>query len=167
MLDSDPMNSDAKNRFCTIAPNNAALCTSLINAAKATTPVDIKLDTTVTAIVFDEESKKYNITYSEGNSESFDGVVLCASPKEGEMTIDTPIGNSLSSMLGYVRDAETAHEAANEQSIVEAPESSTTAEQEPEEEIVPSSSCSNVAVVVGKAQSSFFRFADEKKIPDC
>eukprot|EP00178_Gracilaria_changii_P025682 TRINITY_DN79033_c0_g1_i1.p1 TRINITY_DN79033_c0_g1~~TRINITY_DN79033_c0_g1_i1.p1 ORF type:complete len:714 (-),score=127.95 TRINITY_DN79033_c0_g1_i1:194-2134(-) len=171
MLQCDPMNSDAKDRLCTIAPRNATLCTALIEAARATLPVHLKLNTTVNAIMYNEDSKRYDIAYADGTSESFDGVVLCASPKEGEMTIDTPVGNSLSDLLGYARDEATTQESAQEQSEHDASESANPADEQQQEQqdeqVVLPSACSHVAVVVGIAQSSFFRFADEKKIPDC
>ncbi|KAI0558703.1 Prenylcysteine oxidase [Gracilaria domingensis] len=167
MLECDPMNSDGKDRLCTIAPDNATLCKALIDAAKATMSVEVKLGTNVAGIIFCDESKKYNLTYSDGARESFDGVVLCASVKEGEVTIDTPVGNSLSDLLGYDRDKETAQESAREQASYEARESDESTSDSPEEEIVSPRACSHVAVVVGKARSSFFRFADERGIPEC
>lgn len=168
LLDSDPVNNDAKDRLCTISPENATLCTALVDAANATMPVQVKFNTTVTAIIYNEETKEYDVTYAGGESESFQGVVLCASPMEGEMVIDTPVGSSLCDMLGYDRDKATAQQTAEQQdathvTTTNAPEGDGDTIQQP---AVQPEACSHVAVIAGSARSSFFRFADERRIPD-
>lgn len=163
-LDGDFSNSDVAERFQQVRPDNASLCTALIDAAKATMPVDVKLGCAVTEILFDEESRKYKIVYESGESHMFDGVALCASPKDGEIVITTPLGMSISELFGYDKDAEAAEGHAAQEAVYIASQGG---EGEEEEEATVSAVASSYcAVVIGKANPAFFRFNVEKRIPD-
>lgn len=164
MLDGDFSNSDVAERFQQVRPDNATLCTALVDAAKVTMPVDVKLDCAVTQILFDEERRTYKVIYGSGESGMFDGVALCASPKDGELIIDTPLGTSISELLGYDKDAEAAegHAAQEAEYIASQGDEG----EEDEEATVSPAACSHVAVIVGKANPAFFRFNMEKRIPD-
>ncbi|PXF49693.1 hypothetical protein BWQ96_00571 [Gracilariopsis chorda] len=166
LLDSDPVNNDARDRLCTISPDNATLCAALVDAAKATMPVHVKLNTTVTAIIYNERTNEYDITFADGASESFEGVVLCTSPVEGGMTIDTPVGSSLSDMLGYERDKQAAQQSAEEEAAHRTTSQAGGDNITIQQPAVPPGACTHIAVIAGKPRSSFFRFADERRIPD-
>lgn len=164
MLDADFSNSDAAERLQVVTPENASLCTALVDAARSTMEVNVKLDTQVTDILYDEESKNYKVVYGDSESELFEGVVLCASPREGEMTIETPLGTTISELLGYDRDTEAADEHASQEAEYVASQSTEGVAQV--EAAVSPVSCSHLAVVVGSAKPGFFRFNSEKDIPD-
>lgn len=165
LLDSDFANADANVRLSTISPDNATLCTALIQAASATLNVDVKLTTTVTRVEYKEAESKYVLTYGNAQTAEFDGVVLCASPKEGDMIIDTSVGNSLSELLGYDRDTQAAggHMEDEARNVADRAEEHIAGDKEP---AVAAATCSHFAVVVGKANASFFRFSEESHIPD-
>lgn len=164
MLDADFSNSDVATRFSTIAPDNATLCTALLDAAKASMTVNTMLETPVTRIVFDEQTKRYKVLYGNGESDLFDGIVLCASPKEGELDIDIPLGTQMSDLLGYDRDTLAAERYAAQEAEYLASQR-TVVENDDEVPVAPSA-CSHFAVVVGKAKPQFFRLTSEKRIPD-
>lgn len=165
MLDGDFSNSDVAERLQVVTPDNATLCTALVEASRATMSVDVKLGTAVTEILFDEESAKYKVIYGDGESDMFDGVTLCASPREGEMVIETPLGTSISELLGYDKDAEAAEGHATQENEYITSQGAE-GDGDDEEAAVSPASCSHFAVVVGKAKPEFFRFNTEKRIPD-
>lgn len=162
MFDADHFNSDAATRFQKISPDNAALCPALIEAARATMQVDTRMSTSVREIEYDSDKSIYTLTLNDGSIETFDGIVLCATPKTGEMIIRSPRGASLDDLLGYDRNAkaEEMHAAQEEEYRVQG------GQVEEEEPPVAGTACSHIAVVEGVARGSFFRFASEKQIPD-
>lgn len=164
MLDADFSDSDVSKRLSTIAPDNATLCTALLDAAKTSLSVDVRLETPVHRIVFDESTKKYTVSHGDGGSDLFDGIVLCASPKDGELDIDTPVGTHLSDLLGYGRDALAAQGNVVQEAEYMASQGMV-GERDGEAPVAPSS-CSHFAVVLGKAKPEFFRLTTEKRIPD-
>ena len=170
MLDGDYSNSDANIRFSQIAPNNETLCPALIDAARASIDVDVQLECPITNIVYDENESKYILTTGSGQSEIFDGVILCASPKEGDMTIETPVGATLSDLLGYDRDRKAAEGHATQEAEYIASQTTSTEEQNESEQDnecpIEKSACSHIAVVTGIANAAFFRFTTEEIIPD-
>lgn len=164
MLQGDFANSEVADRFAQITPDNATICGALVDAARANVKVDVKLNSAVERISLDSSDTTYTITYAGGQTAVFDGVVLCASPGEDEMRIETAVSSSLSELLGYDRDAAVGEELLGEPAATEAeePENDAVA-QDPGTEL---ESCSHLAVVLGIASASFFRFNSEKLIPD-
>lgn len=164
MLDADFSNSDALERLQVATPDNASLCSALVEAARATMPVETKLEMTVKEVLYDEDTRKYKVVYGEEESDLFDGIVLCASPRDGEMVIETPLGTAISELLGYDKDVEASEgHAAQEADYIAAQGPDATAQAEPA--VLPAS-CSHFAVVVGSAKPGFFRFNSEKAVPD-
>lgn len=164
LLDGDFSNSDVGTRISTVTPENASLCGACIEAARETMAVDVRLETRVTEITFDEDAKLYRVACSDGSSEVFDGVALCASPREGEMIIDTPVGTSLSELLGYDRDAEAAEGHAAQEADLRG--SAEGGGFEDLDATIDPGACSHFAVVVGIANPAFFRLNSEDSIPD-
>lgn len=155
MLDADFANSDVDVRLSTVLPNNAAMCPAFIDAARATMQVDVKLQCPVVDVSYDRELGEYVITCENGDRHCFDGIALCASPKVGEMTISTPVGDDLAELLGY-----HPHVAGK----TDAPEEGQ--EEGQEVSAVRKEACSHIAVVVGHVNASYFRFSSQMNVPD-
>lgn len=164
MLDGDFSNTDAGERLSHISPNNAVLCDALVEAAQSTLELTVKLNSAVTAIVYNDEKEVYEVTYGNNEKAEFEGIALCASPMDGDMVIETPVGTSVAELLGYNRDRE-AKEIYEEQEMQYRAESEGVQEEAREAALLPAA-CTHVAVVVGRAKASFFRVRSEKEIAD-
>lgn len=162
LLDGDFCNLDVTKQFCTIQPENAAICPSFIEAARKTMPVEVNLATKVTAIVLVEASTQYRVSYGNGQSDLFDGIVMCASPMGSDITIETSLGSCVSELFGYERNAA----AAEEYTMQEAEYIASTEGNDTPENMADPQSCSHFAVVVGCANPNFFRLCKETDIPD-
>lgn len=163
LIDADYSNSDTAQRLCTVKGGNESLCKALLETAKDTMSVECKLGTAVKMIVH-RENGGYLVRYGDGQEESFDGVVLCASPQEDEMVIETPLGSSLRELLGYDRDLEAAEVHKEQEAEYMASENG--AGMGDEEAPVDEGSCSHLAIVLGSAKPEFFRMVKESRIPD-
>lgn len=164
MLYGDPINSDACTRLAHLSPDNAALCDALLEAAGATADIDVRLDTTVQQVNIEaDEEGRYAVTLSDGSEELFDGVVLCASVRDGDITLRNAHGMSVADVLGYTKDKETVRRFESQEAAyrVEHGEDDGSADGP-----VTKQACSHLAVVVGRLNASFFHFAKEDYVPD-
>eukprot|EP00171_Calliarthron_tuberculosum_P014942 IDg14942t1 len=101
LLDADYPNSDAAERICSVAPTNSVFCAALLEAARATTPVDVRLAARVTKIIFDDASSEYTLQLADGRASVFDAVVLAECPAPGAMHIDSPHSDEMTDLLVY------------------------------------------------------------------
>ena len=145
LLSGDFPNSDVAERLAQIVPSNATLCGALIEAAKANITVHVSLNTKICNITFDDGEQLYTLAGGNSLLAQFEAVVLCESPKDGEIIIDSPYGLPVAELLGYDRDL-----VLDEHTGLPA----------------VTSASSHLAVVRGTASPSFFRFTHEKRIPD-
>lgn len=137
MYDADYSNSDAHTRICRVSPSNLAVCGALLDAARSTTPVEVCVSTTIKHIAYDESKCEYTLKTSTGAEHKFDGVVLAECPAPGELELDS-VDDEL---FNYDVDVDVDVEQQ-------------------------SNNASHIAVVKGAASTSFFKYADEKFIPD-
>lgn len=161
LLNGDHSNSDASKKLSTLLPHNAALCAALIVAARTTNSVDVRSNTGVTRICQNDESIDYQLTLSNDSIEKFDGIVLCATARDGELTIETDNDQPLHELLGYQRDSEAAKRFA-EQDAAYRSNNSVESSMSP----IGPSACSHLAVIIGRLNASFFHFSEEKGVPD-
>lgn len=136
LLGADYSNSDASSRIATVTPTNSKLCDELLETARATTPVDVRYRAHVSKIAYDDDDCTYTLSLSDGTTHLCDAVVLAECPTLGTLTIDSPRGDELRELLCY--DA-------------------------PRKRRGPAT---HLAVVVGAASAPFFRFVNERHIPD-
>lgn len=163
MLDADPMNQDACTRLASLKPNNAALCHALVECARATMEVNVRFQQSVTEIITKCDGQTYDILLEDGTTGTFDGVILCISPREGEFVISTENHVNLSQLLGYESDAKATEQFSEQESAYRA---SHNLGEDADVSPVLTTSCSHVAVVVGRLKASYFHFGDEQHVPD-
>lgn len=141
LLSGDWTNMDATAAYATVAPENAALCSALLQAASAKLSVNTKLETRVKGVSWDSTTRKYLVKAADGTVDAFDGVVMCANvDMGGDMEIELPNGVDVRELLGS-----------------EGPE---------EEELNPPSAASHTAIVKGLLEPKFFGFGRELDVPD-
>jgi len=143
LYDADYSNSDAHKRITRITPGNVALCQGLIDAAKATTPVDVKYNCAVEQIEYDETKDVYTITTNNNRKFLVDAVILAECPEDKHALSLGSDSEDLEHLLGYGEDGDAQNKSTSE-----------------------STASSHIAVVQGVASASFFRFSSEKHIPD-
>ncbi len=136
MLNADYSNSDAHTRICNVTPTNSHLCSALVDAARATTPVHLETETWIVKIAYNDAKSEYTLTTSDGAHHQFDAVVLAECPEPNSLSVESPRGDDAETLLGY-----------NVSEVEEGP-------------------ATHIAVVEGVARASFFRFANERQIPD-
>lgn len=156
LIDGDQVNSDAESRLRTVVPNNASLCSAVINTAKGRMSVDVRYGCEVTCVRFDDAFDKYVVTVADGSTEVFDGVVLAVSScgsQSNELVIVSGDGSDVTDMVKCesVEDRDE-EKTENEESL----QSSTQRD-----------AWSHIAVVTGEMRAGYFRYSCESEVPDC
>lgn len=134
----DTSNSDIVARREALSPDNAALCPALVEAARVTTPVDVRLETKVASIKLAAgDGTRYIVSPVGGRPEEFDAVILCESPDPSSFAVHTAHGGDVAAVLKYADPTPAAYGPAT-----------------------------HLVVVRGVARASFFQFASEADVPD-
>ena len=104
-------------------------------------------------IKFNSQLSKYELKLSDGQTETFDGVILCASPmSEDDINIETRGEKSLNELLGFEKNLKAQRQFREQERIYRS-------ENQVEKTVSPisKSACSHFAVVVGLPNAQFFR----------